>query len=689
MNPRPRLLLSLKFVWIVLTGWSMFFSEAVRAQQDSVSRSNEYFKMGMEVYDFSHRKQATELFVQACQMNPKNARAQLMAGKSIMLTINKEKSLSYFLRALKLDPFVHEDILYYIGQGYHYAEKFDSAILFYNAYNRKLARSLDFKKSVKMTEVDRKTFECRNAIVFKENPVNVIITDMSQNINSEYPDYAPTITADGSLMIFTSRRPDNNANPNLSDDHEYYEEVYQSRKVNGEWQPAQIMPAPVNSIYHNASVSIAPDGSQMFIYNDTNGGDIYVTYQHNGIWSEEIPLEGDVNTPDLENSAALSADGQKLFFTSTRPGGYGGTDIYFCTKGHNGRWINATNLGPIINTELDEDGIFISPDGKYLYFSSNGLAGMGDLDIYRSTLDPVKDTWGPPVNMGYPINSPENDIYFVLAGNENIGYFSSVKSENKGEQDIYKVDMTNWKELHVEDLIQKANPDPTAVNENVPEKNNVTLDLNLVVMDAKTFALLDARIDLIDHDKKIIPVPAVSIGNHVLHIAGKSDRTYRYGVKASSGDYLDYESHFYLVGKTDQPGTITDTIYMKKNIPFQFTGILNLYFPSNGVLPQSMLDVWAIERFLKQNLAATVIIAGHTDNYGEAGYNLSLSQRRAETVKKYLVDAGIQPDRVTAVGYGEERPIADNTSAKGRSLNRRTEFTILNSTNVPRLKKEY
>ena len=665
---------------------SIFFPGVTLAQQDSGAMSNEYFKMGMEVYDFSHRKQAAELFIQASNMNPKNAKAQLMAGKSIMLTINKEQSLPYFLRALRLDPVVDEDILYYVGQGYHYSEKFDSAILYYNAYNRKLARSLDFEKSAKMTKVDRKVFECRNAIVYKANPVQVTITNLSKNINSEYPDYAPTITADGSLMIFTSRRPDNNANPVLAADHEYYEEIYESRMVNGVWQAARIMPEPVNSKYHNASVNLAPDGSEMFIYNDSNGGDIYVTYRHNGIWSPEIPLEGDVNTTALENSAAITRDGKKLFFTSTRPGGYGGTDIYVCTKNRNGRWVNATNLGPVVNTELDEDGVFVSANGKHLYFSSNGHAGMGDLDLYRSSYDSVKGVWGPPVNLGYPINSPENDIYFVLAGDENIGYFSSVKAENKGEQDIYMVDMTHWKQLDIGELIAQANPEPLAQ----PEKTKTsTLDLDLVVMDASTFALLDAKVNLIDIDRKLIPVPAVSIGNHVLRITGKPGRLERYGVNVSSGEYQDYDSHFFMVGSMDEPGQIVDTIYLKKNESFQFSGILNLYFPLNSDLPRSVLDIRAIEKFLKENLAATVLISGHTDSYGEADYNMNLSRRRAESVKNYLIKAGIQAGRISAVGYGEERPVGDNRSPQGRSINRRTEFAILNYNGTPKLKKEF
>src|SRR6478735_6788370 len=181
---------SLLFVFLCSCGF---------AQTDSVALAEEYYKQGMEVFDFSHRKQAAELFVLATKMNPKNAKAQLMAGQCIMLSIQKDQSLEYFRRAWKLDPSVHEDILYFIGQAFHYSEKFDSAIQFYDRYNRLLARSLKFDKSVKTNEVNRKIFECRNGIIYKANPIKVTIENLSSKVNSEYPDYAPTISADESI----------------------------------------------------------------------------------------------------------------------------------------------------------------------------------------------------------------------------------------------------------------------------------------------------------------------------------------------------------------------------------------------------------------------------------------------------------------------------------------------------------
>ncbi|HEY5691153.1 MAG TPA: hypothetical protein VIS49_06835, partial [Cyclobacteriaceae bacterium] len=413
------------------------------AQTDSLALSEEYYALGMEVFDYEHRAQAKDLFILSTNMNPRSAKAQFMAGQSIMLTVNKELSLPYFRRAYELDPTVDERILFFLGQAYHHNYKFDSAILFYDKYNRILARSLQLNKSNKINEVNRKIFECRNAVIYMEHPVDVKITHLSSNINSEYPDYAPTLNGEETLMVFTSRRPENNANANVAADLEFYEDIYYSEFIDGEWIVAKNMKGPLNSNYHNSSVAISPDGQEMILYEDGNGGDLFISEKKSdNTWSDPRPMDG-INSEYLENSASLTADNKVLYFTSDRPGGYGGTDIYRAEY-IRGRWTNIINLGPLINTEMDEDGVFISANRIHLYFSSNGHAGMGDMDLYRTKRDSVNGAWQEPVNLGYPINSPENDIYFVLNNDESTAYISSVRQENIGEQDIYRVDMTNW-----------------------------------------------------------------------------------------------------------------------------------------------------------------------------------------------------------------------------------------------------
>ncbi|MGE0589233.1 MAG: hypothetical protein AB7O48_11720 [Cyclobacteriaceae bacterium] len=571
------MLASLRYLLAVLPLVS--FSITGFAQTDSLALSEEYYNLGMEVFDYTHRKQATELFVLSTQMNPNNAKAQFMAGQSIMLTVNKEKSLPYFRKAYDLDPTVNEDILYFIGQAYHHNQKFDSAILFYDRYNRILARSLRLEKSNKINEVNRKIFECRNAVIYLENPVDVKITHLDDRINSEYPDYAPTINADETLLVFTSRRPEDNLNATLATDLEYYEDIFYSEFKDGKWTETKNMRGPLNTNYHNSSVAISPDGNEMILYHDSNGGDLFISQRSQGFeWSTPKAMEG-INSEYLENSASLSRDNQSVFFTSNRPGGYGGTDIYRADLGKGGRWTNVRNLGPLVNTEMDEDGVFITASGRHLYFSSNGHAGMGDLDIYRSELDTVNGTWGEPLNLGYPINSPENDIYFVLNADETDAYISSVRLENIGEQDIYKVNMENWKpvdlahpdyaDLFAESASVKtqavsvaATPTVTTVASPVVAENG-DATIVMVVQDALSSEKLNAQVSIRKPDGTKSGLGEMEKGVYNAQLKTSYSNPEKYKIEINSIGYNPHIVSVYLGGGSAKAMVVNDTIRLQ------------------------------------------------------------------------------------------------------------------------------
>lgn len=657
---------------------------AAYAQLDSVKLAEEYYSQGMDVFDFSHRKQAAEMFVLSTQMNPKNAKAQLMAGRSIMLTIQKEKSLEYFRRAWTLDPNVDPDILYFLGQAYHYSEKFDSAILFYDRFNRMLARSLNFDKSVKINEVNRKMFECRNAVIYMENPVDVTITDLDDKINSEFPDYAPTINADETLMVYTTRRPGENMNERVAVDHEYYEEIFYAEKINGEWQQAKNAGVPINTNYHNASVNISPDGKEMIVYHDTNGGDLLVSNRKpDGSWSSPKTMEG-LNSEYLESSATITADGGTIYFTSNRPGGYGGTDIYSCKLDKSGnRWIDVKNLGPVVNTELDEEGVFVSTNGQHLYFSSNGLAGMGDLDIYRSSFDNDKQEWGESVNLGYPINSVENDIYFVLTADEKYAYMSSLRQEDIGEQDIYKIDMQNWKPVYLnQPEYSEVFAESSSIRrdaEIIPAKP-IRSDVHIAyqIVDDENSKPLDADIDFVSQYGKVIKPVQTGKGSYQVTLNHASDSSVYYKIDIHGTGYLAYASSMYFHGASLEPEKISETVRLKKiagNINVGY--VLNVYFSHDGVQPLSLDGIQGLLQMMKGSPTMRVEIGGHTDNSGQEAYNQELSKRRANGVRDMLIKGGADGNRITAVGYGQTKPVAPNDSRQGRSQNRRTEFIIL------------
>jgi outer membrane protein OmpA-like peptidoglycan-associated protein len=617
------------------------------AQTDSTALSEEYYNQGMEVFGFAHRKQAAELFILATQINPKNAKAQLMAGKSILLTIQKEKSLDYFRRAWNLDANVDPDIIYLIGQAYHYSEKFDSAIVFYDRYNRLLARSLNFEKSKRISEVNRKMFECRNAIVYMQHPVDVTIENLSDKINSEYADYAPTINENETVMVFTSRRPGDNVNDRLAEDHESYEEIFVSEKVNGVWTAARNPGPPLNTGYHNSGVALSPDGTEIIIYHDTGGGDLLLsTKNRDGSWTTPRPIDG-INTESVENSATITEDDKMIYFTSDRPGGYGGTDIYSCELGKNGRWVNVKNLGPLVNTELDEEGVFISANGQHLYFSSNGLAGMGDLDIYRSTFDPIKKEWSEPVNLGYPINSVENDIYFVLTADEKYAYISSLRKANLGEEDIYKVDMQRWKPVYLDrpeysDVFADA---PGKAKEITKEEATVVSKPAVVEVPTPRYRKMNVTFTVTDKNNNSV--------DHQVEIANATDSTVNY--------------HVIVAGPNPFPAE------PKVNVGY----VMNVYFAHDGIDPISYEGIRNLIMMMKNSPTMKVEISGHTDSKGSDGYNQNLSLRRAQAVRNIMVKAGADANRITAEGYGKSKPIETNDTMEGRRMNRRIEFRIL------------
>lgn len=657
--------------------------------QDSLAIAEEMYSMGMELFDFTTRKQARDIFIQATDFNPKMAKAYLMAGKAILLTVNKEEALPYLQTAYNLNHQIDEEIIFLIGQAYQYGEQFDDAIRFYQAYRVQLARSLSFDKSKKVYDLNWKIFECRNAKIYLANPVDVDIINLSDNINTEYPEYAPVVSADEKKLIFTSRRPEN-TNPDLAADFEYYEDIYQADFVDGQWQPATPFPEPINGDFHNSNIGLSADGEILYIYTDENGGDIIESDFINGKWTNPKPVKGLINSAYLENGASISTDKKTMYFTSDRPGGYGGTDIYVSHLEDNGRWGKPINLGVKINTERDEEAPFISKSGQHLYFSSNGQAGMGDLDIYVSERGKDDVTFNNPVNLGYPINSVENDVFFVLSGDEKAAYYSSLKSSSKGEQDIYKINMKRWQAINIDSLVAAllidvkpevipetttstaVVPVTTPINHDNPE---VDISLLLTILDAQSLDTLEAKVVLIEQSKQsVIGGSKNAEGIYEFKFTNKEYTTYK--VKIIKEGFIPYESTIHVIGKERRSHELYETIALER-IETEITGIMNVYFGHDSAEPYGSEDLQYLEFVMKNNPKVTVEISGHTDNTGHVEYNKILSQRRADALKNYLIEHGIDASRITAVGYGIENPIGDNNTAIGRRLNRRTEFKIL------------
>ncbi|MFZ5554084.1 MAG: hypothetical protein ACOZCO_13290 [Bacteroidota bacterium] len=344
-------------------------------------------------------------------------------------------ALKNFERA-KVKPVI--ELYYYLGNMYHLHQMFSEAMSEYEKY---LLKKSDMKEHSDQ-EITLLLEKCAYAMKELSRENNIIsISNIGEKINSPYPEYVPLVSADGKKLFFTSRREGSSGN-RKDPMNDYYEDVYMAEYLNGQWKNVIRVDSPVNTRTHDACVGLTPEGENLLIYRTSASlvaGDIYLTTFDGTKWSDPVLLDEEINSPEwVEASACFSSDGNTIYFSSNRPGGYGGKDIYRSVKLPNGEWSKAVNLGSEINTMYDEDAPFIHPDDDKLYFSSTGHPGMGGYDIYRSDRDEAGN-WQKPVNLGYPLNTVDDDIYFVLSADGSTGYFSSKREDGFGETDIYIV----------------------------------------------------------------------------------------------------------------------------------------------------------------------------------------------------------------------------------------------------------
>lgn len=346
----------------------------------------------------------------------------------------KMQSKKYFDR---VDPGHFPETYYYLGRLNHLLRNDDKSIECFTKY--KQVKSDDKEHSPK--EINDLIAKCYNAMLFEEKKDNNIqIENLGPTINTEYAEYAPLIPVQEDFLIFTSRRK--NAVHDQKDPlGEYFEDIYVSTKFGDTWQYPVLLDTNINTPLHDACTGLSADGEKLLIYRtspDLTGGDIYESTFELNKWGTPVILDNSVNSPDyVETSACYSPDNNTIFFSSNRPGGYGGKDLYMMKKLPNGKWGEPFNLGPNINTEYNEDAPFVHPSGNVLFFSSEGHKNMGGYDVFKSNFDETGN-FTEPENLGYPINTRDDDIFFVLNADATAGYFSSEREGGFGSQDIYK-----------------------------------------------------------------------------------------------------------------------------------------------------------------------------------------------------------------------------------------------------------
>lgn len=655
------------------------------------SFNSEAYSLGLKKFDDMDYREAIPFLLEAVQSDPemssnKSMEANFFLGICYLKVGEGGNGLPYMQKVYEMDKDIYPEIEYMMGQCAEDALKFNEAITYYENFLKVEGVKKD---PVILAEVLKHIDQCRIAKDLISKPVKVKIENIGPVVNSTYPDYTPVITADESILIFTSRRAGNlgkGKSSYLDQEEEFpLEDIYQSTRQNDKWtEPINLGP-PVNTEDHDAAIALSPEGGQLFVYKGVGKGDIYVSKKKGLNWTTPVSLGDKINLPkSSELSCSITADGKTLYFSSDRPGGYGGLDIWK-SQLIKGEWSDPINMGPKINTKEDEDSPFIHPDGVTLYYSTKGKKTMGGYDIVRTTLE--KGGWSEPENMGYPINSVQNDIYFVLSADNRHGYYATYHEGGYGKHDIFMISMaTDDKVQEIASAKANTNLVPTsgkpeegprklntvAVNAN---KSRVTL-LKGVITDATTKQPMEANISVVNIKTGLVisEINSNSATGAYLVIlpAGKN-----YAITVTAKGFLFHSENFDISDTAEYQEVVRNIALNKAQVGARIV-LRNIFFDFDKATlrPESNIELDRLRKVMLEYPTMKIEISGHTDNKGSSDYNKKLSQSRAKSVVDYLVKKGISPDRMTSAGYGFDRPMAPNDTEGGRQLNRRTEFEI-------------
>jgi outer membrane protein OmpA-like peptidoglycan-associated protein len=623
--------------------------------QEELSVKNYYLALPLfiELLDIDRENANLNYLVGICYAEQRYNRANSIPylEKAVLSTSKDYKSQSNTERNAPTIAFKK------LGEEYHSNTKLDLAIESFEKYKSQMTLNNE-KDEKNLKETDRFIAMCRTAKTFVANPVKVKIENLGPNVNSIYSDYSPVLSADQETMIFTSRRTQG-VGGKIYETGKYYEDIYISQKTKKGWSVAENIGTNINTNANEASVGISPDGQEILIYKDDNGdGNIYSTKLDGDVWSKPIKLNSNINTKSWEPSAFISADGQSIYFVSDRSGGFGGRDIYKSIKDEKGEWGKAENLGATVNTEFEEDAPFIHPDGVTLFFSSNGHNTMGGFDIFYTTISDDGVMWNTPVNVGYPVNSTNDDVFYVVSPDKTKAYYSSFKEGGLGEKDNFMITFPD----------QTQAPLVVVKGKIVDSNNMVPKGVEITVTNNETGKVLG------------VYRPNKSTGNYLFVLVPGNN----YNISYEADGFMFYSENRIVAKKTNFYET-----YRNIQLPPIMIGsrmvLNNIFFDfdKSNLRNTSNVELRNIVRFLKKYPKINVEIDGYTDSKGTPEYNMTLSVERANAVINYITTNGIEKSRLSAKGFGESKPDASNQTLdgednpEGRQLNRRVEMKIV------------
>jgi len=611
------------------------------AQESTVRKAQQNFESAQKSLQNKDYETAIKSLGDAVAADPAFQLAFVQLGDVYRLKREFEKAKSSYLKAIVISGAATEARVYYsLGDVELKSADYENAgkhLRFFKEHYKGKDRDL-------LMRTDKYILDCDFSVTALKNPEQYHLVNLGNAINTKDREYFPALTADGSSLIF-SRTVDGN------------EDFYISHRTpDKQWSAAVPMSNKINTAQNEGAQSISPDGMYLFFTGcnreDGLGScDLYVSHKNGKDWDKPFNLGATVNSGSWDSQPAVTPDGSTLYFVSNRPGGLGGYDIWKTTLNEEGEWSKPENLGPDINTPFDETTPFVHPDGKTLYFSSNGWPGLGSMDIFLSRLQ-ENGKWGKPRNIGYPINTSSEETGLMVTPDGSQGMFSSVLQDGFGDMDIYSFD-----------LPAAAKPLPITY-------------VKGIVRDKETRNFLEAKVQVVNlktKETKFNDFTSKENGEFLAVMPLGS----AYAFNAIADGYLFYSDNFELSTATTGKPYVLE-IYLEKLKPGGNVILRNIFFDTNKfeLLPASVTELTSLLQLLQANTTIGIEIQGHTDNVGNATDNQKLSLQRARAVYDYLISHKIEAARLSFKGLGSTVPVAKNDTAEGRQKNRRTSFVI-------------
>ena len=643
MHKTKHIVLFLSLIFISLISYSQYHSDSKKAIR--------YFEKALTYFDARNDAEASIYLNKALNDDPDFIEALMMRAQIYKDNQEFDKSIQDFERALEIKPDFYPP-------GYRVLA----------AVNFQLGRYTDAQKNIhqfielnRFNQISRKEAlqfleKVEFAIDAIENPVPFDPVNLGDSVNSVYSEYWPSLSVDEKMLIFTVLLP---KNPYEEPDMENMQEdfYFSVKDNNGEWMARKTVGEVLNTADNEGAQSVSSDGNELYFTacNRMDGlgrCDIYYSKRIATGWSVPVNLQSPLNSPFSEKQASLSSDKKTLYFASDRPGGFGGLDIWYSEKKDNGKWSTPVNMGQKINTSADEQSPFIHADNQSLYFSSAGHNSLGKGDIFLSRMSPGGE-WGPAMNLGYPINTNNNEIGLIVNASGDKAYFASDRKENRG-MDIYSFE-----------LYPVARPVPVSY-------------MKGRVYDSRNYKGIQAVFQLLDLENGALVMEVVSNegeGDYLVPLPANKD----YALIVSHPGYLFYSENFNFSGKFSSMDPFLKDVALKPVKSGEKIVLKNVFFGFDSFIleEESTTELNIIVDFLTQNNKLKVEISGHTDNVGLRKYNEKLSENRAKAVVNYLIDNGISGSRLSYKGYGDRAPLQSNDTETGRAENRRTELKII------------